>query len=263
MRLKKKYAKQEDIPAGFESLYTEVNGEYVLTEVDGLTSDADVARLTESLRKEREDHKKAKDAARAVTSVLESANISVDDLGGALDELSAFRESGTKPADTTKLNMEISQLRRTNADLTKSVEGLTTENTGFKQANTQRTIHDALSKAAANSGIKDVAVLEDIQLYGSLFSIDEATGGVVTRDGFMQPEVWLSDMKEKRPHWWPLNEGGGGTGGKGGPTQGANPWAAKTWNVTQQAQMYKENSTRAEQMAKTAGTTIGGPKPAQ
>lgn len=264
MKLKKKYANQADIPAGFEGLYTEVNGEWQLTEVEGLTSDADVARLNEALRKERNDHKAVKESLSAVTSVLESAGIEVGALGDVLDQYSVLKDGKGANTDTAKLNMELSQLRRNLTDVTKSRDTLAQENEGFKQANSKRTINDALMKAATSAGIKEPSVLEDIQLYSSQFTIDEGTGAVVTREGFMQPEVWLTEMKDKRSHWWPASQGGGGgVGGGGHGSLGVNPFSAKGWNLTEQMKLAKENPQRAEQMAKQAGTTVGGQRPAQ
>jgi hypothetical protein len=57
---------------------------------------------------------------------------------------------------------------------------------------------------------------------------------------------------------------GGGSGGSQNNfgTGGTNPWSLDGWNMTKQGQYVRENGVeKAEQMAKSAGTTLGGPKP--
>lgn len=262
MKLKKKYAKREEIPVGYEDLYSEVNGEFVFDGVDGLPTEADVTRLNEALRKERTDHKAVSDAHKAITSALQSAGIEADALGSVLDEYGVLKANGGKGnEDISKLHIELAQLRREKTGLEKDRDTLATENQNFKQANTQRTINDALVKAAQSSGIKDPGVLEDLTLYAGNFTVDEASGAVVTNEGLMQPEVWLSSMKDKRPHWWPASQGGGAHGGNGPGNMGANPWTAANWNMTQQSEIARQNPERAKQMAQQAGTTLGGAKP--
>jgi len=41
-----------------------------------------------------------------------------------------------------------------------------------------------------------------------------------------------------------------------------NPFTHDNWNLTKQGAIVKEHGTaKAEQMAKAAGTTVGGPQP--
>jgi hypothetical protein len=42
-----------------------------------------------------------------------------------------------------------------------------------------------------------------------------------------------------------------------------NPWTADNWNMTEQGKIYTSDPSRAEQLAKAAGTTVGGPRPAK
>jgi len=75
--------------------------------------------------------------------------------------------------------------------------------------------------------------------------------------------VFLTEMQDKRPHWWPKSVGGGAGGSGNGFGGAANPWTAENWNMTQQGAYVKENGMdKATQMAKAAGTTVGGMKPA-
>jgi len=76
------------------------------------------------------------------------------------------------------------------------------------------------------------------------------------------PDIWLTDMKEKRPHWWPTSQGGGAGGGAGGSGGGSNPWGAKSWDLDAQGAMVRQDRAKAERMAKAAGSKIGAIAPA-
>ena len=60
------YNSTEEIPSGFESLYTEKDGKWHLTGIKGMKTSDDVTKLQTSLRKERDDHKKTKDRLATV-----------------------------------------------------------------------------------------------------------------------------------------------------------------------------------------------------
>ena len=90
---------------------------------------------------------------------------------------------------------------------------------------------------------------------------------MVTKDGIgvtpgIQPEAWFTDLQGTRKHWWGANIGGGGAGNRGGNNAAENPWSAENWNMTKQGVLVRENPQKAEQLAKLAGTTVGGKKPA-
>jgi hypothetical protein len=72
---------------------------------------------------------------------------------------------------------------------------------------------------------------EDVLLYArALFTVAE-DGSVVTKDAGgvspgLPPKVWLSDMAQKRPHWWPLSVGGGARSSSSVSGK-SNPWSAE------------------------------------
>ena len=77
------------------------------------------------------------------------------------------------------------------------------------------------------------------------------------------PKDWLADIQKTRPHWWPESEGGGAGGNRSGTGSFANnPFSLEHWNLTEQGKITVSDHARAEQLAKAAGTTIGGGKPA-
>ncbi len=139
--------------------------------------------------------------------------------------------------------------------------------TGHETKDTNRTIGEAVHKACTASKVIDTAIEDVKMLGGHIFEINDE-GLVLTRDQIgvtpgIAPDIWLSEMQEKRPHWWPVSTGGGSKGGtSGGPGFTNNPWSGEHWNLTAQAKAINEDRTKAERMAIAAGTTIGGVRPA-
>ena len=94
-----------------------------------------------------------------------------------------------------------------------------------------------------------------------VFEIREDDGAIVTRDQVgttpgVDPQVWLTEMRERRPHWWPSSQGGGAKGSGAGLDAVDNPWNPKAPNLTEQARIMAANPDRAKQLAKAAGTEI-------
>lgn len=156
------------------------------------------------------------------------------------------------------IEREKQTLAQQNAELISRVQG-------FEVQQVQRTIADDVRSATSKMKVVESAV-EDITLLAErVFTIDEG-GRVVTKDNVgvtpgISVDVWLTEMQSKRPHWWGPSAGGGAPGNRGGVGGGANPWSKDSWNMTEQARIYTENPARAEQLAKSAGTKIGGMKP--
>ena len=55
--LKAVYSRQEEIPETYRDLFAENKGQYELTGVEGIQTQANIDRLSEALTKERNDHK--------------------------------------------------------------------------------------------------------------------------------------------------------------------------------------------------------------
>lgn len=260
----------DGIDEKFHELYTERNGKFEITGVEGMRTQADVDRIQEGLTKERNDHKKTKEKwaslsdkdPEEILTTLDRVSELEAAAGDKLDE-NKINELVEKrlATKTAPLQREIEKLQKTNGELTEQV-------TGFESANRQRTIQDSAREVLAKStGFQNVAI-EDALLFAERHLTLNEEGKVVTKDNVgvtpgVEPHVWLTEMQDKKPHWWGATQGGGANGNKGNGGQGgSNPWSAKNWNMTEQARVYRENPGRAEQLAQSAGTKIGGPRPA-
>ncbi len=284
MELELTYAKKEDVPEAHVELYTEADGKdadgkdskvWNLTGVKGLVTKVDIDKLNVALGKERTDHKETKKKV-AVWGDMDQVKVVKD-----LEELTELRaaaeageggkdakekfEAGVKAAAEARIvaakaasDREIVDLKKIGVDQTELI-------TGYKTADTVRTIGDDVLKACVVSKVIESARDDVLMNAERVFEINDE-GLVLTRDAVgvtpgIAPEIWLSEMQEKRPHWWPTSTGGGAGGGKNDGGFDKNPWSGDHWNLTSQAQAIRENKDKAERMAQAAGTSIGGRRP--
>ena len=156
-------------------------------------------------------------------------------------------------------------LIRQTAELSAERDTLKSGLEAMQKKETTRVVHDHIRKAAREAKLRDTAVEDALVLGERIFTVDES-GSVVARDGVgvtpgVGPDVWLTDVKATRPHWWPESSGAGARGNSGASGGGVNPFSKDGWNMTAQGQAYRDDPNKAAQLAAAAGTTIGGPKP--
>lgn len=262
----------DEIPEPYRDLYAERGGKFELSGIVGVKTEADVARIQEALRKEKEDHKRAKEVAR----VWLDAGWKFEDVQARMDkweELELAAQAGKMDEDKlnqlveTRIKSRIAPVEREKSQYAEQLKELTGKLTEYQQRETQRTIYDAVDSAIEAAKIIPSA-REDVRLLAErMFTVDE-TGKVVTRDNVgvtpgVPADVWLQEMMPKRPHWWPESQGGGAKGGKSNVLGLKNPWSSSNWNVTEQAQFVQQyGMEKAKQFAALAGSHIGATKPA-
>jgi hypothetical protein len=277
MVLKDTHDKLEDIPEQFQELYTEKNGRYELTGIAGVKTSADVERLQAALTKERNDHKATKEKLHVWDDYDHDEIVKKLDLlpeleaaaKGKLDEaqieeMVERRVKGTINSQLSPLERKIKQLEKENGELK-------TTNEMWVGKDRTRKVHDAVRKQLTEQKVLMDAHEDALLLADRVFEVREDDGAIVTKEGAgvtpgLDPAGWLTEMQDRRRHWWGESVGGGtvGSGGRGGgPLAGKNPFSAEHWNMTEQGRIYKQHGRdRAEQLAKAAGTSLGGPKPA-
>lgn len=251
----------DSIPAQFHELYTQSGDKFIATGITGVKTQADIDRIQGALTKERNDHKAIK---QKFAPLLDR---DITEVVADLDRIPELEAAASGKVDDKAIERIVtSRLAPINRELEQTKVKLTEQtqlNQTLEQGITTRTVTDAVRDAALKAKVTPDAI-DDVLLYADrVFHVEN--GQVVTKDGVgitpgLDPAAWITDMQPKRPHWWPASVGGGAGGGNsfGGAS---NPWSAKSWNMTEQARMYRENPDLAGQMAKLAGTSIGGPKP--
>lgn len=237
--------------------------------IEGIKSFTDFGNLNKALQKERADHKAIKERFAPL------GDRKADEILTILDRVPELELKAAGAIDDAKLEGIVEgRIKSKIAPIERERDTFRTELIAsqqlidaYKQRDIQRTIGDSVRSASTKMKVVDTA-MEDVALLAErVFTIDE-DGKVVTKDNVgvtpgITAEVWLNEMQNRRPHWWGPSGGGGAPGSSGGRTFTSNPWSAEAWNLTEQGKIYNENSARAEQMAKSAGTTIGGARPAR
>lgn len=271
MSLNAVYEDQNEIPEAYRPLFSEKNGKFELTGITGVRTQADIDRLSASLNEERNQHKATKEKYRPWGDLDYNDVMSKLDRMAELEELSKGKVDEAKIEELVekragaKIQSRTAPLERQLASLTKERDEALEKMTQLQQREVTRTVHDEIRKAMGT--LKVIAeAQDDVLLYDRLFELTE-DGKVITRDGVgvapgLSPQMWLQDMQGKRPHWWPASQGGGARGsGSAGGFQN-NPWSHDNWNMTAQGEVVKtQGMDKAEAMAKSAGTKVGGSRP--
>ena len=266
----------DQIPEAFQELYTEKAGKYELTGIIGIKTQADIDRLQTSLTKERALHKTTKDKL-AVWSDLEHESTMqqldrIPELEAAskgnlddaqIEEIVNRRVEGTITSRVSPLERQVTALKNERDEATSLSVALQAEKS-------TRSIHDNVRSELVKLKVIQEAHEDALMLADRVFEIREDDGAIVTRDQIgvtpgVTADIWLSEMQEKRPHWWPASQGGGARGGNNARVGGFanNPFSREHWNMTRQGSVVRtQGIEKATQMAKAAGTTVGGQMPA-
>jgi hypothetical protein len=285
MKLKTIYDTVEEIPEGYADLYTERNGHWELTGVEGVKTQYDIDRVQTALVKERADHKVTKaalapfegldpEAIQEQAHKLEEATAQLDAINkdGRIDEaklepiIAARVKQATAPLERDKQNLE----RQLDAQK-KAVAEKDGEVVNLRTSITTDSIERAIRDAATQDKCIATA-LDDVAGRGLRVFEKTDDGRIITKDvagttpGLTVKE-WLKDMQDKAPHWWPTSVGGGSQGSGGGGGRGTyaganNPWSKAGWNITRQGALVTQlGAVKAAEIAAQAGSKIGDTKP--
>lgn len=272
MALKAVLDSVDDLPEDVKKEYVERDGKFELqVEIGadvGVKTFTDFSRLNGALVKERNDHKAVKDRIALL------GDRKVEDVIAQLDRIPELEAAAQGKLDDKQINdlvegriktrlapveRERDQLKTQLSEASQKIEGYTIKDK-------TRTIHDAVRKAAIDAKLLPEALDDALLLADRTFEVQD-DGRVVVKDnvGFtpgIEPSAWFTDLQSKRGHWWGPS-GGGGAGGNrgGGGGTGGNPFTHENWNLTEQGKLVTSDRAKAEQLAKSAGTSIGGMRP--
>lgn len=276
MALKAVVDKLDDVPESLHGEYKETvdpKTKAVLFVLD--LEGYDSLPATRKLKDENGQHRIAAREAKAKLERYTSLG-DPDEVLSKLDripELEAAAEGKLDEAKIstiveTRVKAKLAPVERERDGLKTQLGELKTENDGLKGERRTRTIHDAVRGALRKSAGFQGTAEEDALLFAErMLDLDEE-GRVVTKDGVgvtpgVDAAIWLQEMQPKKTHWWGPTVGGGAGGNRNGAAGGggANPFSHDHWNITEQGNIARADRRRAEQLAKAAGTTIGGGRP--
>jgi len=270
--LEKEYQDKKDIPEGYAHLYKDVDGVWTLMTGAEIKTSEDIKKLQGVATKVRGelDTLKGEIAPYTELGTVEEITEKLD----SIPELEAKASGGE--VDEEKIEgIVTARVATIRGPLDKEIKKLSgerdtavAENKALKETEQTRRMQDDVKAAALEAGISDDR-LEDIYLNAERMlewvetEGEDGTGGFVTRTGVgvtpgIAAAVWLTEMQPKRPYWFEEPQGGGSGSNSGAGAGGENPWNPDTWNMTKQGQIHRENPDRAIQLAKSAGTTVGG-----
>lgn len=261
------------VPEAFRSLYEERDGKAVLAKVNGLKTQADINNLQEALRKERNDHA----AAKAALNPWNSFGKKPEELQAQLDRIAELEAAAAGKVDDKKLNelvearlgQKVGPIERQLREATSTLETITRERDTFRDQLFRRDMTDVVRTIATEMKVVPSA-MADVELFAQFALERQEDGTFITKSGIpgvtpgVDAKTLLREMQKQRPHWWPASAGGGAGGGTGGINGDKNPWSAQHWNLTEQGKIVKEHGmTKAQELAKLAGSFVGATKPAQ
>lgn len=273
MALKAWVDKIEDVPEAVRGEYTQVGERFELA-VEGALDLTPIKALRQENGARRISEKKANEALAVWKPLIDGKT--PDQILAILDRVPELEAAaaGKLPEDKinamveTRVGSKLAPVQRQVSTLTASLAEKDAIIAGYQTKERTRSIHDSVRDAISKSkGFQPSASEDALILAERMFEVND-DGKVVTKDGVgvtpgVDAIVWLTDLQAKRAHWWGQTSGGGagGSGSGGGGGGAANPWKGDSWNMTEQGAIYKANPTRAAEMARAAGTTIGGARP--
>jgi copper chaperone CopZ len=217
--LKLTYDSKDQVPEKYLDLYTEKDGKYVLNQIEGMKTQADVDNVKTALQKER-DLKKTAEAALAAYDGIEA-----EGLRASLDELAKLRTTDGKVDDTKiesivaeRLKLDKAKHERDLEALTGKLTTVTSERDNLVSDKNNSSIEAKLREAA--TGKVSESAMNDVLFRKSLFEVSE-DGNVVTKDGVgvtpgQEPSAWLEDSLKSNTHWQKTSSGAGAKGNVGG-----------------------------------------------
>lgn len=273
MAIKAVYDNREDVPEQHEDLYEERHGKWRLKKIEGMATQADIDRVQTSLEQERKDHKETKGKLEKLGPLVD---LDPAEVVAKLDKYPELEAAADGKLDGDKISeladkrvaAKLAPVERERDQLRTRAEELEAQNTELNGSITKGKIERGVRRAAETAKVVPTALDDVVMMADRLFEVLD-DGTLATRDNVgvtpgIAPEIWLSDMQESRPHWWPASVGGGAGGSGKGGTFAKNPWAKEHWNLTEQGKVVAEKGlATAEQYAANAGSKVGATRPAQ
>lgn len=264
------YDSLDAVPEAFRPLYSEKDGKFALTAVNGLKTVQDVANVQEALRKERNDKAALEAALRPWKDLKHSEVMAQLDRVRELEAAAAGKidEKKLEEIVTARIGQKTGPLERQLNEYKTNFETAAQERDALKQQIARRDLSDAVRTVATEMKVVSTAIA-DVEMIASVYlERDETTGNFIVKNGVpgitpgLDVKGFMKEMQKQRPHWWPASQGGGANGGGAGGDSSDNPWSAKNWNLTKQGQVIKtQGLAAAEQMAKSVGSYVGASQP--
>lgn len=284
--LRAQYDSQDDIPEAYRPLYTERDGKFELTEVEGVKTQGDFDRFESALRKRLTDATTklesqggnaglSKDELREVFSDV--VKTFIGDKGGQGNRGRGGQGDGSGGGSGGDGNGSsdpiMHDLERRLSAVEAENKSLKAERDQFKNEATTTKLDTQLQRAALAAGVDPKTLDMVVRLTKDDFELDNEGKAVVKLDPSIKgvtpnaaPAEYYKTISQDEifTRFWPDSQGsgaGGSTSGSGGALGADNPFSKAGWNKTKQAQLVRNNPSEAERLAKAAGVGYGATRP--
>lgn len=198
----------ETIPEAFRPLYSEVDdGKFKLTGVAGMKTEDDINRLQTALTHEKTKRSEATGKLQPILDAL--GDRSFDDVLAELDripELEARAGEDNAEAIEAAKRSAVAPLQRELEKISKRAETAENQVSELKKTIFESKLSDELRKVAQEAKMTPTAIEDWILLGKTMFEEGPDGQGFIARESGLTPDLVLSDLKEKRPHWWPVSK---------------------------------------------------------
>ena len=92
---------------------------------------------------------------------------------------------------------------------------------------------------------------------GKLYRVEDSVPVVDTAGDYVTPRAWLRSLKTEADFYFSDSDQGQQTAGA------KNPWTKEYWNLSRQAEVYRESPDAAAKMAEAAGSRVGSTRPSK
>lgn len=256
MTLKAQITAEEfaELPEALQEKYEE-NGDGYRLQVEGVEFPDDVEKLRNALEREKEERRKAKERLSSLPEDFdpdkwkELRELEEQVEAGKLDEKGREQLEKMKQQIEERKNQEVEAERKNRERAETHLEKLLV----------QDRVRSAVEEAGIKGEYRDDVV--DLLIYRGQPTVeigDDGPRAYVSADP-EQPDVreWVlawAKGEEGQRYMPPSEKSGGGTQQGGAPgANGANPWSAEHWNITEQGRITRQDPKLAERLKTTAG----------
>lgn len=238
MKIKLSYTSESDIPEGFDALYAERDGAWVLTGVEGMKTQGDVDAVREGLVKERNEHKETKARLKLFG---DHSPEEYDTLVQEYAELKITAADGGKMDDEKVAQLVEAKLRPVQKSLdvmtAERDEALASAGQVTKQLVQSGRRDEVFAAIGKKEGVRKDSSSAILKFAGDDLVYDEDAKEFRTEAGLTTSE-WLDAFCDTNAYVMEATKGGG-AGGGGADKGGASCF--KSGNVTDQMRLKKSD----------------------
>lgn len=246
--IKKSYATEAEIPESLKDSYIEKDGKWVI-QIEGMVDSSRLQEFRDENIRLKQEAEKFRGIDPEKYAALTAKEKDLED--GKLIKKDGFdaavqqRVAEAKAAAEKALAEANQKAQDALAQLQKQQMAVALRDAGAK--------YGLRKEAAADLELRGTTTLRLVD--GKLIAHDVSGTPLYDSDANpMTHEKWVEKLTKEAPHLFEPSQGAGAAGGSAnGYSGGPNPFAQKSFNLTEQARITKENPAMAQRLKQAAG----------